>query len=247
VSTACRKTPLYEHLTTTQARFTEFAGWQMPLQFSGLRQEHQAVRTAVGMFDISHMAKFQVQGPEVCVALQRLVPTDLSSLAPGQAQYTVLLNAEGGILDDLIIYLQSAEQALIIANAATHASDRAWLVEHLSGLDFTDLTFDRALLAVQGPQATATLEALFQTELGAIPAFGHREIIWQGEFLFLARTGYTGEDGFEIMLSPTLALQLWKQLQDRDVTPCGLGARDTLRLEAAMALYGQDIDTTTTP
>ena len=248
------RTPLYDLCTQLQARTTEFAGWEMAVQFSGIKQEHQAVRERAGMFDISHMGKFHLQGTGIIAQLQRLVPSDLGRLTPGKAQYTVLLNPQGGIIDDLIIYLVSQEssgqqQVIAIVNAATTDKDKTWLQAHLDGqtVSFTDQSRDQVLLAVQGPQAIPILQTLSRQQLTAIPRFGHQTLDLLGGTAFMARTGYTGEDGFEIMTDAATGQALWSALLDKGVSPCGLGARDTLRLEAAMALYGQDIDDTTSP
>ncbi|HBQ99441.1 MULTISPECIES: glycine cleavage system aminomethyltransferase GcvT [unclassified Roseofilum] len=247
-------TPLFDSCVKLKAKMTEFSGWEMPVQFSGIKQEHEAVRTHVGMFDISHMGKFFLSGASVIASLQTLVPSDLARLKPGQAQYTVLLNSEGGIIDDIIVYLQSQEdngeeKVAIIVNAATCEGDRQWIQQHLDPdkIQFDDQTLNQALIALQGPKALETLQTLVTTNLSSIPRFGHIPIPLLGSWSFLARTGYTGEDGVEIMLDPDTALQLWDTLLQTGVIPCGLGARDTLRLEAALALYGQDIDLTTTP
>ncbi|MGF1568544.1 MAG: glycine cleavage system aminomethyltransferase GcvT [Nodosilinea sp.] len=247
-------TPLYPLCIALGARMTEFAGWSMPVQFSGIKHEHQAVRTQAGMFDISHMGKFEITGPGVIAALQPLVPSNLDRLTPGQAQYTVLLNPQGGIIDDLIVYLKSRDRSghetvATIVNAATTAKDKAWLQKHLAaaGLELVDVSRDRALISIQGPTAVATLQKLTASDLSTVPRFGHLEGPVLGQPAFLARTGYTGEDGFEIMTDPATGCALWEALLTAGVTPCGLGARDTLRLEAAMALYGQDIDDTTSP
>ncbi|MEO0949577.1 MAG: glycine cleavage system aminomethyltransferase GcvT, partial [Cyanobacteria bacterium J06641_5] len=186
---------------------------------------------------------------EVLAALQPLVPTDLLPLQPGRAQYTVLLNPEGGIIDDLIIYAQGPETATIIANAATTQKDAAWLRQHLSekGVEFSDVSRDRALVAVQGPQAIATVQPLLANDPGQLLAFGHVETTLDGAAAFVARTGYTGEDGVEVMIPAEIAPQVWERLLAAGVEPCGLGARDTLRLEAAMGLYGQDMNDETTP
>lgn len=254
-STSLSRTPLYDLCLELKGRIVPFAGWEMPVQFSGISQEHQAVRTQVGMFDISHMGKFTLKGKDLIASLQTLVPSDLSRLNPGQAQYTVLLNGNGGILDDLIIYYQGQEPttgeqlAFVIVNAATRARDKAWMLAHLEATDiqFHDISKDKVLIALQGPQAVAILQPLVADALTTIPNFGHLETQILGSVGILARTGYTGEDGFEIMVEPEIGRQLWQQLLEAGVTPCGLGARDTLRLEAAMALYGQEIDLTTTP
>ena len=185
--------------------------------------------------------------------LQRLVPSDLSRLVAHQAQYSVLLNPEGGIIDDIIFYYQGEDNAVqkgfIIVNAATTAKDKAWLLEHLDTqlLEFQDLSTEKVLLAVQGPKATEILQQFVEEDLTPVKAYGHLDATVLGKPAFLARTGYTGEDGFEVMVEPSVGIELWQKLIEAGVLPCGLGARDTLRLEAAMALYGQDIDDTTTP
>ncbi|MBK4728878.1 glycine cleavage system aminomethyltransferase GcvT [Oxynema sp. CENA135] len=248
------RTPLYEEAVELNARMTAFSGWEMPVQFSGIADEHHAVRNAAGMFDISHMGKFALKGEQTIAQLQLLVPSDLSRLEAGQAQYTVLLNAQGGILDDIIVYHQGTDESgqirvMAIVNAATRSRDKAWLTAQLESaeIEFQDLSKEKALLAVQGPKAVEYLQKLVEADLSAIPAFGHVEAAICGETGFLARTGYTGEDGFEVMVSPETAVKVWRSLLEFGVRPCGLGCRDTLRLEAAMALYGQDITTTTTP
>lgn len=252
MSADLKRTPLFDQIQASGGRMVEFAGWEMPVQFAGLKQEHEAVRQRVGMFDISHMGKFQLRGPAVLAALDRLVPSDLSQLQPGQAQYTVLLTPDGGIIDDLIVYAQGivegAEQVILIVNAATCAKDFAWLRQHLSpAIDLRDYSHDLLLLAVQGPEALATLQPILNFDVSDLPRFGHTVGLCAGELAFIARTGYTGEDGVEIMLPTGSGLRLWRQLLEAGVEPCGLGARDTLRLEAAMALYGQDIDDRTSP
>lgn len=252
--TPLNRTLLYTQHVALKARMVPFSGWEMPVQYSGINREHQAVRQQVGMFDISHMGKFYLQGSDLLGHLQKLVPSDLQRLAPGQAQYTVLLNSAGGIIDDLIIYYEGENEAgqqivSIIANAATTDRDKEWLVNHLdlTTIRFEDLSSNHALIAVQGPEAIAALQPLVEADLATVERFGHIRAVVLGHAGFLARTGYTGEDGFEVMVSPSVGQELWQALLERGVTPCGLGARDTLRLEAAMALYGQDIDETTSP
>ncbi|MBE9077563.1 glycine cleavage system aminomethyltransferase GcvT [Romeria aff. gracilis LEGE 07310] len=244
------QTPL--HALYQGARLTEFSGWEMPVQFSSIKQEHQAVRQAAGMFDISHMGKFVLTGTAVLEVLQQLVPTDLSRLSPGKAQYTVLLNPQGGIIDDLIVYDQGrdlgSERVTLIVNAATTNKDKDWLLSNLAEtVQLQDCSRDQALIAVQGPESTAKLQALTADDLTKIPRYGHHTGQILDTPVFFARTGYTGEDGFELMVEASQAAAVWQALLDQGVTPCGLGARDTLRLEAAMALYGQDIADTTTP
>ncbi|MEG4289652.1 glycine cleavage system aminomethyltransferase GcvT [Microcoleus sp. C2C3] len=249
------RTPLYDLSLELKARMVPFSGWEMAVQYAGISSEHQAVRQQAGMFDISHMGKFGLRGKQLIEKFQPLVPSDLSRLQPGQAQYTVLLNAKGCILDDIIFYCQepdaitSEERAVIIVNAATRIPDKAWLTTHLelSGLCFTDISEDKVLIAIQGPESLKYLQPFVEDNLAPIKAFGHLETTLLGQPSFIARTGYTGEDGFEIMVDAEVGKELWRKLLDAGVVPCGLGARDTLRLEAAMALYGQDIDDNITP
>jgi aminomethyltransferase len=248
------RTPLYDLIAAQKARFTEFSGWEMPVQFVGLKQEHEAVRTKAGMFDISHMGKFTLKGVDSLKKLQRLVPSDLEKLQPGQAQYTVLLNPDGGIIDDIIVYDQGIgengeQRGTIIVNAATKDKDENWILSQLDEkeLGFQDLSAERVLIAIQGPQSVSILQPFVRDDLSPIPAFGHLETEILGSPAFVARTGYTGEDGFEVMVEPAIGRQLWQTLSEKGVMPCGLGARDTLRLEAAMSLYGQDMDESITP
>lgn len=248
------RTPLYQMGVELKAKFTSFGGWEMPIQYSSITQEHHAVRNTAGMFDISHMGKFILQGKNLISQLEYLVPSDLSRLQPGQAQYTVLLNHQGGIVDDIIIYYQGTDsfdtqKVVIIVNAATTDKDKTWILAHIdpNTVEFQDLSRDKILIAVQGPKATNHLQSLVTDDLSAIKAFGHLETTIFGKYAFIARTGYTGEDGFEVMVDSAVGTDLWQNLYNVGVIPCGLGCRDTLRLEAAMALYGQDIDDTITP
>ncbi|MDX2239306.1 MAG: glycine cleavage system aminomethyltransferase GcvT [Leptolyngbyaceae cyanobacterium bins.302] len=253
-SASLARTPLYRLSKDLGARMTEFSGWEMPVQYSGISHEHHAVRTTAGMFDISHMGKFRFRGRNVLEQLQSLVPSDLSRLHPGEAQYTVLLNHRAGIVDDLIFYYQGLDeqgnqQWVAIVNAATTHKDKTWILDHLDAkqLEFQDDSPNYVLLAVQGPQAVENLQEIVEADLSTIKPFGHLQATVLGQPGFLARTGYTGEDGFEVMVEPETGVELWQALLEAGVVPCGLGARDTLRLEAAMALYGQDIDDSTTP
>lgn len=251
-----QRTPLHDLCRDANGRMVPFAGWEMAVQFSGLVAEHKAVREAVGMFDISHMGVVRIEGTNPKDALQALVPTELHRIGPGQACYSVLLNENGGIRDDLIIYDQGETPAgdgslLVVINAACAESDTAWLKQQLepSGLRVQDEKKDGVLLALQGPKAIEIVEQLSGELLSELPRFGHRLMRLQGlsKPVFCARTGYTGEDGVELLLDRSDGRKLWTQLIGLDVTPCGLGARDTLRLEAAMHLYGQDMTTSTNP
>ena len=246
------RTPLYDVLKEQKARFVPFSGWEMPVQFVGLKKEHQAVRSTVGMFDISHMGKFALVGKELITELQALVPSDLSRLTSGEAQYTVLLNEQGGIIDDIIFYHQGEtatgeQKGILIVNAGTKDKDRDWILAHLKSSTLEDLSSDHILIAIQGKETTQVLQPLVSEDLSTIKKFGHQEVTIAGTTAFVARTGYTGEDGFEVMIEPEPGKELWRSLLAAGVTPCGLGARDTLRLEAAMCLYGQDINEQTTP
>jgi len=251
-------TPLFDVAIEMGARMTAFSGWEMPVQYKGITQEHQAVRQGVGIFDISHMGKFVFSGVGLIAALQPLVPSDLSRLQAGQAQYSVLLNAQAGILDDLIFYYQGEtdsgeQQGVMIVNAATRTRDKAWIRAHLEPyletgtIQFQDLSLSKVLIAVQGAQAVQALQMMVQEDLTVLQPFEHLDATVMGQPGFIARTGYTGEDGFEVMVYPEAGIALWRALLAAGAVPCGLGARDTLRLEAAMGLYGQDIDATTTP
>ena len=266
-----RCTPLHGEAVAAGGRMVPFAGWEMAVQFAGLVQEHTAVRQGCGVFDISHMGVLTLQGDGVKDALQALVPSDLFRIGPGEACYTVLLNDAGGIRDDLIIYdrgrrpaaggdgdtpAADTDEVVVVINAACAEADTAWLRQNLEprGITISDRKADGVLLALQGPDAPRRLEALGGVDLAGLPRFGHRDLSLTqasgaaaGAHAFVGRTGYTGEDGFELLLEREAGLALWRQLLEEGVTPCGLGARDTLRLEAAMHLYGNDMDATTTP
>ncbi|MFM7362241.1 MAG: glycine cleavage system aminomethyltransferase GcvT [Cyanobium sp.] len=257
------RTPLFEAARAAGGRMVPFAGWEMAVQFAGLVQEHQAVRSRCGVFDISHMGVLTLRGDGVKDAMQALVPSDLFRIGPGEACYTVLLNDAGGIRDDLIVYDRGrvtpeggreTDELLLVINAACAEADTAWIRSQLEprGITVSDRKAGGVLLALQGPEAPARLEALSGADLAGLPRFGHRDLTLRGGVLegtpvFVARTGYTGEDGFELLLEREAGVALWERLLAEGVAPCGLGARDTLRLEAAMHLYGNDMDAATTP
>ena len=251
------QTPLHKECKELGGKMIPFANWEMPVSFSGLIEEHNAVRKNVGMFDISHMGVVQLKGKNIKDALQILVPSDLFRIGPGEACYTVFLTETGGIQDDLIIYDQGnldteEESIVLVINAARKESDIQWLNLNLSKKEITISEFmpGGALIAIQGPESIKTFEKILQEPLSDLPRFGHRTIKSLNnsqESIFIARTGYTGEEGFEFLSDPETANSLWKRLIESGVTPCGLGARDTLRLEAAMHLYGNDINLDTTP
>ena len=254
------QTPLYKECQNLGCKMVPFANWEMPISFSGLIEEHNAVRKKVGMFDISHMGVVQLKGRNIKSALQNLVPSDVFRIGPGEACYTVFLKENGGIQDDLIIYDQgnldgNEESIVLVINAARKESDIQWLNLHLSKYEIKISEFmpEGALIAIQGPEAINTFEQILKEPLSNLPRFGHRTItsnpnlINSNESIFIARTGYTGEEGFEFLSSAETAKSIWKNLIQSGVTPCGLGARDTLRLEACMHLYGNDINLETTP
>ena len=252
-------TPLFEAARAAGGRMVPFAGWEMAVQFAGLVAEHTAVRSHCGVFDISHMGVLGLRGDGVKDALQGLVPTDLFRIGPGEACYTVLLNEAGGIRDDLIVYDRgwrhgakgeaASHELVLVINAACADTDTAWIRSQLepAGIAIDDRKGEGVLLALQGPEAQVRLEALCGESLSGLPRFGHQELELAEATAFVGRTGYTGEDGFELLLPVQAGLNLWSQLLEAGVTPCGLGARDTLRLEAAMHLYGSEMDASTTP
>jgi aminomethyltransferase len=236
------QTPLHDRHVALGARMVPFAGWEMPVQYEGVIEEHRAVRTDAGVFDVSHMGELEVEGPRAHAFLQSLLSNDLDKLEPGQAQYTLLTNEGGGIIDDLIAYRLERCRYLLIVNASNRDADYRWVKEReVSGSDARDISDEYALLAVQGPNAIAKLG------LPAAPAFTFAEAEIDGTELMVNRTGYTGEDGCELLCMAEDAGALWDAVLARGITPCGLGARDTLRLEACLPLHGNDISPETDP
>jgi aminomethyltransferase len=230
------RTPLYDRHVALGARMVPFAGWEMPVQYAGVIPEHKAVRTDSGVFDVSHMGELEVEGPRALELLQSALSNDVGRLQDGGAQYTLLTNESGGIIDDLIVYRLDPFRYLLIVNAANRGVDYEWLKEHeIAGSDVRDVSDAYALLAVQGPR---TLERL---ELGDAPAFTFAEGELDGIACMINRTGYTGEQGVELMVPEEDAPDLWNRVVARGVTPAGLGARDTLRLEVCYPLHGNDI------
>jgi aminomethyltransferase len=231
-----RRTPLYEKHVEAGARLVPFAGWEMPVQYEGVIAEHRAVRTDAGVFDVSHMGEIEVEGPKAFDLLQHVLSNDLGRLHDGDAQYTLLCNDEGGIVDDLIVYRLDDCRYLLVVNASNREADFEWIAGHeLRGSDVRDVSDDYALLAVQGPRALERLglpaAKAFTWEMGQI----------DGVEVMINRTGYTGEEGVELACMADDAPQLWDAVLARGVRPCGLGARDTLRLEVCYPLHGNDI------
>lgn len=239
--TSLRRTPLYDRHVAAGAKIVPFAGWEMPIQYRGIREEHLAVRRAVGLFDVSHMGQIETRGPQARDLLQRLVSNDVRHIPIGGAQYSVLCNERGGVLDDLFTYRLGQSEFLTVTNAANHARDLAWFREHSHGLDadVLDKASDFAMLAVQGPGARAVVQKLCDGPLP--PRFHTAERVLADAPMLICGTGYTGEDGVELLLDPREASGVWDALLDAGAAPVGLGARDTLRLEACFHLYGNDL------
>jgi aminomethyltransferase len=246
-TTALKRTPLYEEHAKAGAKLVPFAGWEMPVSYEGVRQEHVAVRTACGVFDVSHMGEIQTSGPQACDLLQRLLSNDVSKIEVGGAQYAVLCRDDGGILDDLFTYRLDAERYLTVTNAANHEDDFTWFADHAQGFDaeVTDAIDRYAMLAVQGPQARPILRDLAAGDLPNRMRTGRLQLA--GSEALVCGTGYTGEDGAELLLAPEGAAAVWTALLDAGAMPAGLGARDTLRLEVCFHLYGNDMDTSRNP
>jgi len=244
-----QRTPLFDAHVASGARMVDFGGWEMPINYGSQIEEHDEVRQAAGMFDVSHMTVVDINGSQSRFFLSYLLANDVAKLqTPGRALYSCMLNEQGGIIDDLITYFLNEEFFRVVVNAATHDKDMAWITSQARAFD-VEVTErpELAMVAVQGPDARkAVLAQLPEADVASAAVM---KPFNAGQFgdLFIARTGYTGEDGFEISLPADAASALWQQLLDADVTPCGLGARDTLRLEAGMNLYGQDMDEHVSP
>jgi glycine cleavage system T protein (aminomethyltransferase) len=231
-----RRTPLYDRHVALGARMVPFAGWEMPVQYEGVIPEHRAVRKDAGVFDVSHMGELEVEGPTARELLQATLSNDIEKLQPGAAQYSLITTAEGGIVDDVIVYRLDEHRYLIVVNASNRDADVAWLKEReLRGSDVRDVSDDYALLAVQGPRALERLGL----DAGKPFTFDMAEL--DGVEVMVNRTGYTGEEGVELACMEEDAVRLWDAILARGVTPCGLGARDTLRLEVCYPLHGNDI------
>jgi aminomethyltransferase len=253
-----RRTQLYEIHRKT-AKLTVFAGFEMPIYYKDITPEHLAVRNSVGIFDISHMGRVMVAGADSERFLNYVITNDVSTLQANAAQYSVMCNHEGGIIDDFVLYRTENERFLVVFNANNREKDYDWLIKNVKGFDvrIEDISESVAMFAVQGPNAEKTLQKLSTEDLNKIRRFkcGHSKLA--DVEVFLSRTGYTGEDGFEIFVwnaslaKPDNAVRLWKAIleagRNSGIEPCGLGARDTLRLEAGLCLYGNDIDENTTP
>lgn len=247
VSAEIRRTPLYQEHVSAGAKLVAFAGWEMPIHYGSIRSEHLAVRAHAGIFDVSHMGQILTRGPGALACLQHLSSNDVSRLGDGAAQYSLLCRPDGGVLDDLFSYRLSATEFLTVTNAANHAADLAWFRAHglNADVEIVDAAEDYAMLAVQGPAARRLVAGLGD---GPLPErFQIRPGRVAGVEMLIAGTGYTGEDGVELLLAPADAPTVWRALLSAGAVPAGLGARDTLRLEACFHLYGNDLSTDRDP
>lgn len=240
-TTDLRRTPLYERHLAAGARVVPFAGWEMPVQYAGVKEEHLAVRSSCGIFDVSHMGEIRTVGPGAAAFLQRILSNDVEKIAVGGSQYSVLCTEEGGVLDDLFTYRLADDVYLTVTNASNHAKDLAWFQRWAADFDVeVEDAFDEfAMIAVQGPDARRIASAVLGHELPA--PFRTGGAIWNGADVLVAGTGYTGEDGVELLVPPAVAPALWDALLAAGAVPAGLGARDTLRMEACFHLYGNDL------
>ncbi len=248
---ALRRTPLWAAHCRLGAKLVEFGGWEMPVSYRGIVDEHRAVRTAAGLFDVSHMGEIEVSGSEAGAVCQTLTTNDVRRLVDGQVQYTLLCRPDGGVVDDVTLYRHGPERYFFCVNASNAAKDLDWIRSHARGATITDRSDATALLALQGPRAATILARLTTAPLAGLRSFRFLEDRVAGCATLISRTGYTGEDGFELYVAAADAERLWSALLDAGgddgLEPIGLGARDTLRLEAALPLYGHELDDTTTP
>lgn len=246
-----KHTALYDRHKAHGARFVEFGGWEMPVQYTGIIDEHTAVRQRAGLFDVSHMGEIELRGPGAVAAAQHLTVNDVGRLADGQAQYSILCLPTGGVVDDIMVHRITAERIFICVNASNIEKDFEWMRENTTGAEVVDRSDDFSLLALQGPRATDILAKLTRLPLDQLARFAFAEADVAGHKALVAHTGYTGEDGWEIYGAAADAAALWDALleagADDGISPAGLGARDTLRLESALPLYGHELDDETTP
>src|SRR5712691_860331 len=254
MDTPLKRTPLFEAHVAAGARMVPFGGWEMPVQYTGIVEEHRTVRSAAGLFDVSHMGEFEVTGAQAPAAVQALTTNDVAALEIGQVQYSLLCLPDGGIVDDLTLYRLAADRFMLTVNAANIDKDWAWVTEQsrpFRGATWRNVSMETALIAVQGPRAESLVGRLADRDVTTIGYYRFVSARVAAVETLISRTGYTGEDGFELYLPARSAASVWRALVtsgDGDgVAPIGLGARDTLRLEMRYALYGNDIDQTTNP
>jgi aminomethyltransferase len=244
-----KRTPLYDEHVAAGARLVPFAGWEMPVQYEGVGAEHVAVRSACGVFDVSHMGEIETEGPAAAELLQLLLSNDISKIEVGGAQYSVLCRDDGGILDDLFTYRLDEDRYLTVTNAANHEKDLSWFVDHAGDFDaeVRDVAPRYAMLAVQGPEARGIASRLFEGELPKRFRCEAQPLASSDGEALVCGTGYTGEDGVEVLADPALAAPIWRALLEAGAVPTGLGARDTLRMEVCFHLYGNDMDESRNP
>ncbi|SDM16451.1 glycine cleavage system aminomethyltransferase GcvT [Bacillus sp. OK048] len=251
--TELKRTPLYEVYKEYGGKTVDFGGWELPVQFSSIKEEHEAVRTRAGLFDVSHMGEVIVTGPDSLNYLQKMLTNDISKIKNGGAQYNAMCYENGGTIDDLLVYKIEDNHYLLVVNASNIEKDLSWLENHLDGeVSIENLSEKMALLALQGPLAEKVLQKLAGSDLSKIGVFKfQQEVEINGKNALVSRTGYTGEDGFEIYCDSSDAVELWKAIlsagKEEGVVPCGLGSRDTLRFEATLALYGQELSPDISP
>ncbi|RJP25511.1 MAG: glycine cleavage system aminomethyltransferase GcvT [Candidatus Omnitrophota bacterium] len=239
------QTALFTRHQKENARIVDFAGWDMPLQYSSITAEHMAVRETAGIFDVGHMGRFFLQGEHATRFLEKMVVSRVDDLIPGQVRYSVVCNSEGGCKDDVLITRLEKDAYLVVVNASNREKLASWFNEHLEpGIDFKDDTFATGMIAIQGPEALQIGELILKTELDSIPYYHSRQL---GDRFFVSRTGYTGEDGFEIIAPNDQIEQLWQDARREGAQPIGLGARDSLRLEMGYSLYGHELSETISP
>ena len=251
-TTALKRTPLRDVHVKAGARMVPFGGWDMPVQYTGIVDEHRAVRRAVGLFDISHMGEFEIAGPDALGIVQRLSSNDASTLAVGQVQYSLLCYPDGGIVDDLTLYRLADDRFMLTVNASNIDKDWSWVTDQgRGGAQWKNVSAETGLLAVQGPKAEGLVQRLADRDVTGIHYYHFAQGAVAGVKAIISRTGYTGEDGFELYVQASRTEDLWHALLEAGradgIQPIGLGARDTLRLEMKFALYGNDIDETTSP
>ena len=245
-----QRTPLYEVAVAEGGRMAPFGGWEMPVQFEGIRSEHWAVRRAAGLFDISHMGRIAVSGGRGLAFLDGLLPARVRELTIGQMLYAPLCNEQGGCVDDLVVYRLAPQEYLLVVNASRKATDWQWITSRAAGwsdVEIEDLSAEQGMVAVQGPRAAALIEALAGPASMALGYYRCAVMEIAGIRALISRNGYTGEDGFEIMCPADQVAELWAKLRAAGAQPCGLGARDTLRLEMGFCLYGSELNEQTTP
>ena len=244
------RTALVSEHVRLKARMVPFAGWEMPVQYAGIIAEHKAVRSSWGIFDVSHMGRIALEGSGARALLSGLVTADIASLKDGKAKYALVCREDGGILDDVVLLRRGEGRFLLVCNASNSQVVLDWVRGHVGvvgDVAITDHTLGTVMIAAQGPLARERVDALFGGRLAGLKRFSGEEFPWQGTPVIVSRTGYTGEDGFELIAPAEPGAALWRRLLEDGAAPCGLGARDTLRLEAGLLLHGQDMDVTINP